>query len=71
MSIFVNKAHWSIHVQGTPIIMCFSKHSLDTPLFDNFSRPLNFGETNQNLWNDKYDNLQIEDNNNLNSACHN
>ena len=51
--------------------MCFSKHSVDTPLFDNLNRLLSFGESNQNLWNDKCDYLQIDDLNDLNPTCHN
>ena len=51
--------------------MCFSTHSIDIPLFGNVNTPLSFRETNQNLWNDKCEYLQIEDINNLNPACHN
>ena len=40
--------------------MCFSKCNT-TILFDNLGRPLDHDNTNQALWNDKCDYLELQD----------
>ena len=40
--------------------MSFSKHSTDPPLFDNLNRPLSFSDSNQNLWIDNCDYMQVD-----------
>ena len=51
--------------------MCFSKQSINPPLFENLNRPLSFGERNWDLWNEKGDYLQIDELNNTNLVGHN
>ena len=46
--------------------MCFSKSLDHPPLFDNLHRPCQVNDINSNLWNDKYDYLELEDIKNLN-----
>ena len=51
--------------------MCYSKHSTNPPLFDNLNRPLSFTDSNQNLWNDKCDYVQVDKLKDINQTGHN
>ena len=42
-----------------------------SPLFDNLNRPLSFNDSNQNLWNDNCDYVQVDELKDINWTGHN